>query len=160
MLHLNISDDITTEQFNNMEMEFDKIRLTGSNKERSIIKFIENGTYNNDYSFIDRFGLKLDISEMSTGCKAALCVANNPKKVFNLIECGVNAQDVIITTLKEGNIIIRDRGITIVDYSKDGKIDVELDGYRFTNTNRLNYYIFEERPFKPEKTEGVEYVQK
>lgn len=160
MLHLKISDDIKKEVNTDIEVEFMKFRLKDSMINRKIIEIIEKGKYNDEYSFIDRYGFKLYDSEMSTGCKAALCVANNPDKVFNLIECGINAQDVIITTLKEGNIIIRDRGITIVDYSTDGKIDVELDGYRFTNNDRLNYYIFDERPFKPEMTEGVEYVQK
>ena len=160
MLNLKISDDIAKEVNTDIEVEFMKFRLKDSILNRMIIEIIEKGRYNDEDSFIDRYGFKLYDSEMSTGCKAALCVANNPDKLYNLKECGYNAQDLIISILKEGNIIIPDRDMTIYNYGTDKKIDVKLDDYRFTDLDRLNYYIFDERPFKPEMTEGIEYVQK
>ena len=145
MLNIKISDNIGQEENTNIETEFMKVNLMDSVINRKIIELIEKGTYNDNVSFIDRYGFKLYTSELSTGCKAALCVANNPNEVYNIKECGYNAQDVIITILKEGNIIIPARDMKIKDYSEDGKIEVQLDGYKFTSVKRLNKYISEEK---------------
>lgn len=54
---------------------------------------------------------------------------------------------------------MRERGVTIKDYSEDGRIEVELDGYLFTTVERLNYYLFNERPFKPDLSiGGIQHV--
>lgn len=159
MLKLMI-DETETSTKTDIEAMFKQIKVKGTSKEKEVILKIEQGTYNDENSFIDRFGYKLYLSELSTGCKAALCVLNKPTTQINLIECGINALDVILTTCNEGNVIMRDRGITIKDYSTNGEIQVELDGYLFTNTNRLNYYIFNERPFEPDfSIGGIERVQ-
>lgn len=153
-------DDSTDNMCNtDIELLFKTITITGTDEERGIISKIEQGEYNDSVSFIDRFGFKLYLTELSTGCKAALCVLNKPDILINLRECGINALDVIITTCKTGNVIIRDRGITINDYSDDGNIEVELDDYVFTTVDRLNHYIFNERPFEPDLSiGGVKHV--
>lgn len=53
----------------NIEGLFSSINLTGNAKEKRVIELIEKGKYNDSASFIDRFGVKLPISELSTGCK-------------------------------------------------------------------------------------------
>lgn len=132
----------------NVEEQFAKIKLTGSEIEKKLIAEIEQGTYNDEYSFIDRFGYKLYNTELSTGCKAALCVVNCPNLVIDLIECGLNARDIIIGLCKDGNVLIQENGVTIVDYFGQ-PIDVKIDSYRITSVDRLNKYIFSERPFEP-----------
>lgn len=132
----------------NVEEQFAKIRLTGSKIERDLISKIEKATYNDEYSYIDRFGFKLYNTELSTGCKAALCVVNCPELVIDLIECGLNARDIIIGLCKEGKVLIQENGVSITKYF-DEPIDVEIDNYRITSVDRLNKYIFSERPFKP-----------
>lgn len=132
----------------NVEEQFAKIRLTGREIERRIISKIEQGTYNDEYSFIDRFGYKLYNTELSTGCKAALCVVNCPDLIIDLIECGMNARDIIIGLCKDGKVLIRENGVTIADYFNE-PIDVKVDNYRITSVDRLNKYIFSERPFEP-----------
>lgn len=142
-----------------IEALFKQIRVKGTEEEKAVISKIEQGKYNDDNSFIDRFGYKLYLSELSTGCKAALCVLNKPDMQINLIECGINALDVILSICKNGSVIMRERGVTIKDYSEDGRIEVELDGYLFTTVERLNYYLFDERPFEPDLSiEGVQHV--
>ncbi len=142
-----------------IEALFKQIRIKGTNEEKAVISKIEQGKYNDDTSFIDRFGYKLYLSELSTGCKAALCVLNKPDMQIDLIECGINALDVILSICKSGSVIMRERGVTIKDYSEDGKIEVELDGYLFTTVDRLNYYLFNERPFTPDLTiGGIQHV--
>lgn len=160
MLKLSIADSNEYEILKtDIESLFKQIRIKGTPEEKEVISKIEQGRYNDDSSFIDRFGYKLYLSELSTGCKAALCVLNKPDLQINLIECGINALDVILTTCKNGLIVMRDRGVTIKDYSEDGKIEVELDGYLFTTVKRLNYYLFDERPSEPDfSVEGIQHV--
>lgn len=160
MLKLCIAESNSFETpITDIEALFKQIRIKGTEEEKAVIAKIEQGKYNDDNSFIDRFGYKLYLSELSTGCKAALCVINKPNMQINLIECGTNALDVILSTCKNGSIIMRERGVTIKDYSEDGRIEVELDGYLFTTVERLNYYLFNERPFKPDfSIGGIQHV--
>lgn len=160
MLKLCIAESNSFETpITDIEALFKQIRIKGTEEEKAVIAKIEQGKYNDDNSFIDRFGYKLYLSELSTGCKAALCVINKPNMQINLIECGINALDVILSTCKNGSIIMRERGVTIKDYSEDGRIEVELDGYLFTTVERLNYYLFNERPFKPDfSIGGIQHV--
>lgn len=143
-------------ELTDIEKEFKLIKLKGTNIEKELIRIIDKGTWNDEKSFIDRFGFKLHNSELSTGCKAALVVANTDK-LINLRECGLNAVDAIISMCKEGNIEIIDNGITFGTIGMNTNINVKLDDYRFTNTDRLNYYIQSERPFKPDLSkEGIQ----
>lgn len=140
-----------------IEKLFAKTRIADTPINRKIIETIEQGEYNDEHSFIDRFKYKLYNSELSTGCKAALCVANNPDKIIDTIECGNNARDAIINFCTKGNIIYYDNCITISHMKGQSTIDVKLDGYRFTTVSRLNDYIQDERPFSPDiETEGIE----
>ena len=148
MLTIYVDDVDANNLITNVEEQFAKVKLTGTKIEKEIISEIEHGTYNDEASFIDRFGFKLYNTEMSTGCKAALCVANCPDLIIDLIECGLNARDVIIGLCKDGNILIKENGVTIVDYFNT-PIDVKIDNYKITSVDRLNKYIFSERPFKP-----------
>lgn len=142
---------------NDVEKEFDTLKLKGTATEKRLIEKIEKGKWNDSDSYIDRFGFKLRISDMSTGCKAALCVANLPEKVINLRECGLNARDIIISLCENGKVLLPEPEVTIVDYS-DGNVHVQLDGYIFLTIKRLNRYLFEERPFQPNPDAEVEYV--
>lgn len=161
MLKLSIMESNENAPLTDIEALFKQIIVKGTAEEKAVISKIENGKYNDESSFIDRFGYKLYLSELSTGCKAALCVLNKPDVQINLIECGRNALDVILSVCKNGSVIMRDRDATICDYSENGSIEVELDVYVFTTVKRLNYYLFDERPFKPDfSIEGVQYVQK
>lgn len=155
-------DDENKKASQNIEDLFSSINLTGSAEEKRVIELIEKGKYNDSVSFIDRFGVKLPITELSTGCKTALCIINNPNIEIDTQECGINAVDVIVSVIRKGNILIQDRDITFVDYDNDN-CDVQLDEYKFTSIDRLNYYLSDERPFKPDfGRKGVEkaYVQK
>lgn len=148
MLTIYVDEVDSNDIVRNVEEQFAKVKLAGTQIERRIISEIERGTYNDEFSFIDRFGYKLYNTEMSTGCKAALCVVNCPELIIDLIECGLNARDIIIGLCKEGNILIKENGVTIVDYF-DEAIDVKIDNFRITSVDRLNKYIFSERPFEP-----------
>lgn len=149
--------DLQLDAISDIEMAFKKVRLTGTEDEINVMQMIDGATYNDSESFVDRFGYKLHLSELSTGCKAALVVIHNPDKIVNIIECGFNARDVIISFCKNGAILLDDDGVTYQKYSDN--IEVRVDDYVFTNVDRLNAYINEERPFGISAGwEGVRYV--
>lgn len=153
MLNLFIDNCNSSNIVKDIEEYFLTVKITGTEEERALIKGIDNGEYLDQNSFIDRFGFKLYISELSTGCKAALCVSSNKDLVFDLSECGKNAVDEIIKTCKNGNILVHELNSTINNYDRDS-IDVKLDNYEFTSIDRLNTFIFSERPFDPDMSTG------
>lgn len=128
------------------ELEFARIRVTDTEYNRKAIKEIEEGEYYSDDRFIDRFDRPLFLNNLSTGCKAALVVGNNPDIVLDLKECGLNAIDFIVANCNTGNILIKypTNNIGLVKsktgYS-DTSIDVIFDDGKFTNTRDLNHYI-------------------
>lgn len=141
---------------NDIEELFSKVKINDINKIKEVIKLIEKGDLIDGYSFIDRFGYKLFLKELSTGCKAAICVIENPDRIINLIECGINARDVIVNKCEYGKVYIPSTGITFCDYKENKKVNIKLDNYAFTSIKRLNIYIQNERPFKPDMSlEGI-----
>lgn len=161
MLTLLFRDEYTgsdKEVLSDIEFAFKKVKLTGNVVERQILQLVEHASYHDKDSFIDRFGYKLHLSELSTGCKAALVVAHFPNQIVDLIECGFNARDVIISVCKDGFVLLDDDGVTYEQYSDS--IDVRVDEYEFSTVERLNRYIKEERPFGIQYGwEGVKRVQ-
>ena len=144
-----ISDNINF--INDVEKGFASVKLKCTDKEQELVSKIESGKLIDFTSFIDRFGYKLYLSELSTGCKASLCVLNYSDSVINLVECGLNARDTIISLCDVGAVLIDTNSATISNkYVKDNKISVQVDNYVFSDINRLNTYIFEEYPFKPD----------
>lgn len=144
------------------EVAFRLITLRGTNLERTLISEIEQGSYVDSAFFIDRFGYKLPISELSTGCKTALVVANSPDRVVDLAECGNNARDAIIRNVKNGRILLSYNGVDIF-YSGDGDVEVDLcaeDVYRFTSLWRFNYYLNHEFPAYSPADTGIDGVTK
>lgn len=145
-LKLYFNTDEAIKQFNiesDVETLFSRTKLHGSDIEKELISVIENGKYESQNSFIDRFGYKLPISFLSTGCKAALCIVNNPDKPISLIECGHNAIDSILAKCTNGAVIDTPHYSAV--YSGDNTIDVEMDGRKFNSIKTLNNYIANER---------------
>lgn len=131
-----------------VEKEFASLILKGTEKEKELVRIIEKGELLDSTAFIDRFGYKLYLSELSTGCKAALCVLNSADKVICLDECGLNARDAIILLCGVGAILFDNNSVTISNkYLKDSGVNVQIDKYVFTDIDRLNDYIFNVYPF-------------
>lgn len=130
----------------NIEFGFKWKNLKDSDAVRNIIKYVDRGVYIDQNSFKDRFGYKLYTKYLSTGCKAALLVAEYPNKIVNCIECGSNALAAIIKYCKDGTIVTYDNDVfEEVSVGNTDVIDVELDGKHFTSGGDLNDYIELER---------------
>ena len=150
MLKLIIDKSYNKYSLMDMEKEFDMSGPIKDNKlSRKAIQEIEEGEYCDEHSIIDRFGYKLYRENISTGCKTALVLANNPNAIVDETEIGPNARDSIIRNFNQGTLILRRDGLTVANYyDKDynitntDKIDVECDGYHFTSLKSLNQYLF------------------
>jgi hypothetical protein len=148
-----------------IDMEFKEIvgSISGSDTNKRLIQKIDKGTYIDEDSFMDRFGYKLRMSDLSTGCKAALLVANTSIMV-DLQECGENAKSIIFNNCKSGNVMLWIDWPEIV--TRQGKpedeADIQCDGYRFRTISRYNYYMRnEEGVFEPDlSVPGVEILDK
>lgn len=138
-----LPDDIIID----VEDEFNKTKIVDTELVRLFIQEIDQGTYLNEFYFTDRFGAKLPISNLSTGCKAAILVALEPSVCIDIRECGNNARDLIIKLCKNGSIALEENGI---DYALDfdDSIDVCVGKYRFTTGYRLLKYMIDERGFE------------
>lgn len=127
-----------------VEANFSKVRLGEHKEDERILSQIEKATIVDCNAFIDRFGFKLDSGFLSTGCKAALEVVRcGDKEIIDLIECGMNARDCIISNCKSGNILISRPECRISDYSEDDLVDVSVYGKHFASMRVLSQYLEE-----------------
>lgn len=106
----NMSADII-----DIDAEFSRLLINPDETLNKIIKSVDGGTLLDSNVFSDRFGNRLYLSELSTGCKAAICVYCNPDKIIDLQECGLNARDAVFNYCENGNILLHDFGVTVVD---------------------------------------------
>ena len=161
MLELYFREDnpkLVSSIIRDVEFEFGRVEIKDTPEIRELIKTIEGGEYVDSTKFIDRFGFTLSTMDLSTGCKAAILVALFPNKVVDFIECGVNAFNAAVEIVRNGKILYHEPNVSI-GYSKknEDKIKCKVDSYIFTSIDRLNEYLFNERPYKPDlNTSGIE----
>jgi hypothetical protein len=114
-----------------IDATFSKLSIALNDQIKNIIKAVDLGEMVDDTTFSDRFGVRLYLSELSTGCKAAICVALMPDKIVDLQECGLNARDAIFNYCEDGKILLHDFGVTIID-AHTRKSPIEYAGKLFT----------------------------
>lgn len=144
MLKLYLPDELKdrSDVVRNVDEVFYNMAVKDTETNRKLIEQIEEGTYYDTVSYIDRFGIRSYYEDISIGCKVALSVAQNPDKIFDTVECGNNARDAIILNCKEGSIIFYDMGVTIRDKCIfDTPIDVDFCGNHFTTTGKFNSWL-------------------
>lgn len=141
MLKIHLKDEDKRLEFD-IEGEFSSLLVQDTPLNRRLIKEIDKGEYRDSLYFTDRFGDKLSVRYLSTGCKAALLVANTNLNV-DLQECGYNAVSAIVRNCTDGEITLIDTGlcITLEGNTLDTPIDVEIDGYNVKDINTLNQYL-------------------
>ena len=126
----------------NVEEAFDTIRLQNDEITCMLLKYIEKAEYYDASRIIDRFGTCIYTSEISTGCKAALCVHYLKDKIIDLKESGVNARDYIVFLCNEGRALFYFPDLTINQCLFPKKcIEVSMDGRYFNNVVDLNRYL-------------------
>lgn len=159
MLHFRIADEVVKVD---VDAEFEKITISDGPIVRKIFEKLECGTFLTPRYFCDRFGYRISISNLSTGCKAALLTVFRPDMEINLNECGYNAIGCILNYVTEGSIVVsKNICFASVYYDDDDlQCDVALNGYRFTDISKLNDYITDYYPAPlPYLYNGIEELE-
>ena len=145
-----------------VEAEFAKISMEDRPVVRTILEKLEGGTYCTPGYFQDRFGHKLSVSKLSTGCKAALLTVFRPDMEINLNEGGHNAIGCILNYVTEGRVVASTNICLASVYYDDDDLqcDVSLNGYRFTDITKLNDYLTDYYPAPlPYLYDGIEELE-
>lgn len=147
-----------------VEQQFKSMKFRKTDVNAELLRKIDDGHFtdkeasHDDYYF--RWHEISPISELSTGFKAAYCVANLPDKIIDTIECRLPVRDAIVNICTSGSILFHNDDVTICEDEDHPTIDVRIGDYRFTTVSRLNRYIKDEYPLEPDfGWEGIEYVQ-
>lgn len=146
------------EVIRDVERGFASLRLKCTDEEKHLVELIDKGTLIDNTSFIDRYGYKLYLSELSTGCKAALCVLNTDS-IVDLVECGLNARDIIVSLCSKGSVLYNNNSATISNSYIDEGIKVRVGDFVFYSIDRLNEYLYDEYPYPPQKGKDVKYLE-
>lgn len=120
---------------------FDMIDVKGTEKERLALHLIDRATYKNELEVIDRFGDKISISNISTGCKAVIVILNSNEPV-STIECGMNALSTIFSLCDSGTVYVRDIWDKFPEVVSSDKVNIEIDGKKFESFKAFNDYWY------------------
>lgn len=137
------------EVITNVEEAFGKLNGIPKNEiTKGLVKSIEKSELVDSDTVIDRFGYKLRLADISTGCKAALLVSLSPERIIDLKECGSNAIDAIVMTIKNGKVLMRYPSKGFDDADFEGRtIECKNDKYVFKSVDDLNHYLLNDKPF-------------
>ena len=114
-----------------IDAAFSKLEIVVNDAVKNIIQGVDTGNMIDVSTIEDRFGVRLYLSELSTGCKAAICAALMPNQIIDLQECGLNARDAIFNYCEDGKVLLHDFGVTVVD-QHTRKTPIQYAGKLFT----------------------------
>lgn len=123
-----------------VESAFLCLKINWDDTSKRILNRIEKAQYYDDSRFVDRFGIVLYNSFMSTGCKAALLAYSNPDCVINLLECGEEAKAVLLSHCVNG-MVLDDVRYTNYYLDADDCVDIVIGDMRFTSVEELRAYL-------------------
>ena len=113
------------------EVAFLMTRISADSTDAKLVEAIDEGRLIDGRTFVDRFGVTLYTSCLSTGCKAALLV-NNTDAVVDLRGCGFNALSAIFSFCRDGNIALALPGLDLADLSEGAEVAINIKGHVFT----------------------------
>ena len=73
------------ELVSNVEFEFLRIPLGASSVNRKVVQLLEKGKWGNSEEYVDRFGIRRPVRDMSTSSKALLVVENSMGKLVEML---------------------------------------------------------------------------
>lgn len=132
-----------------VEKQFRTCVLQTSQEEQKLVKVIDKGRLNSRATYVDRFGTRLPVSELSTGCKAALCVLHSGGSVVDLRECGCNAIESVLRFCKLGNVLVPFDTMGFLVSENNAPVEIFCNGYYFTNYSSFNFYVRDWYPYSP-----------
>ena len=133
-----------------VERVFAGVSLTGSESEKQVIEFIEEGKYLDNLSFIDRFGYRLSRELLSSGTKAVLSVLHFPTIPVNCEEVGYNAFSALVRFCHNGIAYVNNFPYPLITEGIS-EIDVMYRGMRFQNPQNFAEYLKSGWPYAPDE---------
>ena len=124
-----------------VEKEFRTCVLQISQEEQTLIEAIDGGHLDSRATYIDRFGTQLSISELSTGCKAGLCVLHYKESIVSLRECGYNAVESILRFCRVGSVLVPFDTTGFLVSEDNALVEILCNEYYFTNYSSFNFYV-------------------
>lgn len=137
----------------NVEKLFSYTKLVPDDTVKRFIKEIEKGKYLSSTSFIDRFGYKLPISSMSTGCKAAIAIYLNPGVVVSGYELGYNSLSSILKHCDNTQLMIYDQCYEMNTVNPTVNAAVKYKGHIFSTYTEFAEYMVDGWPMDPAEWE-------
>lgn len=144
MLELFYRHDLENEEIiEDVEKFFHNLKIDYNEVNATIIVELEQGELLKDVSgFIDRYGYKLRLKDISTGTKAVLCIANSDA-IIATKEVGAHHVDYILNNCKTGKVLIDNVSITPIAF-KDNNNKIKHLNVIFSNVERyVNYLMYE-----------------
>lgn len=114
------------------ESAFTTIKIRADSTDAKLVEAIEAGKLIDSRTFVDRFGVTLYTTFLSTGCKAALLV-NNTDAVVGLGGCGFNAISAIFSFCRNGSIALETPDMDLTDLSGGEEVSISIEGYIATS---------------------------
>lgn len=151
MLNILLAENYTGECIDDIEVGFVN-HLKGGIKRSPVnellLRDIEGAEYHSPTIFKKKRGdgyEYIDSLLLSTGCKGALLVANQPLPV-DFLECGYNARDAVIRNCESGTLLTYDTEKVTRKFDEhsnviDEDIDVCFEGHKFTKLSELNHFL-------------------
>lgn len=121
--HINNLKNIVDYNDDLFELQYDSVRI--DDNIAKLIFRIDKSKYLGEGKIETRFGEIIGINYLSTGCKTAINVYNNPDTVINCIEAGTNALEEIIK-MKNGKVLMEIAPAFNVNY--DINVDMIYSG--------------------------------
>lgn len=108
MLNIILDKNSITEDMyiHDVDRYFPYVGIKDNKISRTIIEKLEGGKYLSENSYIDRYGFKINMLDLSTGSKTLILVANT-NRVINGCEIGQNAFELLIQSI-DGSIYLDD----------------------------------------------------
>ena len=127
MVRLYTKEDIVQNPIMDVEASFKEIQLKGSIKERFFLQAIDNAEFLSPQQFKAENGDIVDISYLSTSCKAALVVLDNPGRIVSCLEVSYLAISDIIKQCPNCSLIIPSKSYPYSDVGVEG-VQIQFQG--------------------------------
>lgn len=119
---------------------------------KRIIKDIDDSTViGPDLIENDIFG-KFNSTELSAGVKTLLLIYNQPKKIFNISNCGDNCSKYLLEMAENKDITVSLHHL--MDFGKSFSVKIINEGKRKVITDPIEYLMLADRYLRSEENEG------
>lgn len=128
-IYTSLSDVTKNDMFiNDIDAFFGNNTLVNDDFTKLVLTRIEKAKDYRDDTFVDKYGITLYSGNLSTGAKILLSIKYYPNYIFNAIELGYNAAE-LLSYIESGKVYIANRDFQLEVCDRDEKIQVDNNIY-------------------------------